>query len=217
MTHFGGRGMGQKSLSDHGGGEEERGVRDESGGLWEEDGEDCRRRDQDGGARAEGCVCVCVCVGGIIASKEDDNTEGEVNLIDLLWLLLYTWAHTQTRQRGWFKNRWNLSHVVEQIAPEGVFSRVQMVGSQAFCTAEEVIYFTHVSTWLPGRVFLPFCSQQNGVQYSWPCRWECIPVNQGNKVTIGSGCYLDERKTRHLSRTLDLGRIPPGWGGSRML
>ena len=162
-------------------------------------------------------MCVCVCVGGIIASKEDDNTEGEVNLIDLLWLLLYPWALTQTRQRGWFKNRWNLSHVVEQIAPEGVFSRVQMVGSQVFCTAEEVIYFTHVSTWLPGRVFLPFCSQQNGVQYSWPCRWECIPVNQGNKVTIGSGCYLDERKTRHLSRTLDLGRIPPGWGGSRML
>ena len=33
MTHFGGRGMGRKSLSDHGRNEEERGVRDESGGL----------------------------------------------------------------------------------------------------------------------------------------------------------------------------------------
>ena len=33
MTHFGGRGMGRKSLSDHGRSEEERGVRDESGGL----------------------------------------------------------------------------------------------------------------------------------------------------------------------------------------
>lgn len=39
------------------------------------------------------------------------------------------------------------------LTPKGVFSRAQMVGSQPFCTSEEVVYFTQVSTWLPGRVF----------------------------------------------------------------
>ena len=89
------------------------------------------------------CVCVCVCVKQF-ASKEDDDTEEKVNLIDLLWLVLHTWTHTQTRQRGWFKNRWNLSHVAEQIAPKGVFSRVQMVRTPSIlhCRRGNLLY-TH--------------------------------------------------------------------------
>lgn len=73
-----------------------------------------------------------------------------------------------------------------RLLPRGSFPGSKWLGSQAFCTVEEVIYFIPASTWLPGRVFLPFCAQQNGVQYSRPYWWEYIPVNLGSKVINGS-------------------------------
>lgn len=90
-----------------------------------------------------------------------------------------------------------------------------MVGSQPFCTSEEVIYFTQVSTWLPGRVFL--LHNRMVFNIPSPVGGNYIPINQGNEIMNGFLIFFRwEKGSRSFQDSCFGLHIPLLRGNSRM-